>query len=168
MQCREKEPSLHTPRQVALEVASVEPRLNDSRPEQAYQARLAKLLRTPAAREGDPVGEDGGGPGVWKSTRGGWNGSPRGDTFVLPACRLICSRAHLAVSCVRGEKSLLARVSRHICVSHSLRKYWLTSPLGKASEMSLQNTLVLITVASLAAMSLGWGDRVYLPNDSHR
>ena len=64
MQCREKETSLHTPRQAALEVASVEPRLNNSRPEQAYQARLAKLLRTPAAREGDPVGEDGGGPGV--------------------------------------------------------------------------------------------------------
>jgi hypothetical protein len=55
----------------------------------------------------------------------------------VPTCRLICSRAHRAVSRVRLEKSALARVSLVKAVKNSWRKYSRISPLGNASARSL-------------------------------
>lgn len=51
--------------------------------------------------------------------------------------RLTCSRVQRAVSMVRSLYCRVVRVSRTRVVTQSLRKYWASSPLGKASARSL-------------------------------
>lgn len=76
--------------------------------------------------------------------------------------RLTCSRAQRAVSIVRGPNSRLVLVSRTNEVTHSWRKKFAYSPLGKESTKSL----VLVSIdAPLKIRKIKGRDNI--PNDTH-